>query len=97
METDRVDESPGSLMRLAPVLHDGTQLRQLVPDTDDLLQLMIVLDNNHLATSGDSYRSTRFRRVGRIDARRKTTETHQQFMILQFIVPINNLAYYTSF
>lgn len=54
-DTDRVDASSRMCMGNSLILHDGSQQRQLVPDFDDLLQLVVIFndDNDTLGSGGN--------------------------------------------
>ena len=68
--TDRVALVDG-LLELARVLHDGLEVRQARAHLEDLLQLHVVLDDQHVRLAVGGHVLARFRRVRRVDAHRE--------------------------
>ena len=60
-----------------PVLDDSLQVRQLVPDFDNLLKLQVILDDDDVALSIVGHVLARIGRVCRIYTSRKPTTCHK--------------------
>ena len=57
----------------ALVLNNRVQLRQLVPDLQNLLKLMVIFDDNNVTFGDGRNGTTRLRRVRRVNSGRQAT------------------------
>lgn len=67
----------------ALVLYDGLEVRQTIPNLKYLLKLLIVFDDDEVTVGVVGDVVTRFRRVGRVDARRKAASENDRVMTLK--------------
>ena len=80
----------------ALVLDDGLELRQVVLDLEDLLELGVVLHHDHVALGALRDRPTRLGGVRRVDAGGETAakETRRQLQILTPQTEANQVIYH---